>query len=903
MKKIIILLSVALAALAVSCNKVTPQDSTPDAPKGEKITITVSLSDALSKVSLTQDPADPDGAIKVAWESTDKVYVIDANNNSSEFTVASIDTEKPYIATFTGPAVTASPFNIIYGAESVEAAEAIDFSKQTQSGNASLSNLQYLALMEGVTNCQDIEFSKAWAETNGGTFKQNGAIRFRLQMPDGVTSVASVALTASSAIFGDSNSIKVSFDGNVSPADENGKSVLTAYAMLPMSDAIEVSDETLEVAVETEDHDFYTRLLPPGAVTFKPGQTNAIKLGKSGFNLEPFAGGTGVQGDPYLIANARQMMNMHDVMVDDAVICFKMIDDVNLEGIDWVPLNNSGSYSKGINFDGGDKRHTISNLTIGDNQAYPSFVGVLNGTIKNVVFYKAEINAGSKKAGVVAGYIGTKGITGSCSNVTVNESSVQGTSFIGGFAGQVANDEDSIVDCHVISSTVTQSNETQDAMMETGGFVGSCQAAATFTECSVEGITIISKTPGKAGIGGFVGRTRTATPSFNNCTVSGKITSDGNWTGGFAGYAQIGGSFNECTTSANVEVSSTGQFAGGFVGYAAAGTYTKCSASGNVSAPSNVGGFAGNIDSGSVNICSASGKVSATGNNVGGFLGNSTGGTIISSTSSGSVETNGVYAGGFVGRSAATSYSGCHYDGTSVSSLSTSANAMTGGFVGQANGVEGDSFIACYVYNASGVEVSSKFQRSGGFAGQVGSNSAHAGTYSKCYVKNVKVNCTGTNNGTFVGVQYVTIEKCWVDGGTITASGNNTGGFSGFIQYANLNDCYTTASVNANGKSSIGGLVGVTNSGISINNCYAAGTVSGTGTNVGNLIGNLVSGASVSKSISWNSVLPLAGASGGTITNCYTKDVNETGTVSSHAQELGWSSDVWDFSGDLPTLK
>ena len=60
MKKIIILLSVAIAALAVSCNKVTPQDSTPDAPKGEKITITVSLSDALSKVSLTQDPADPD---------------------------------------------------------------------------------------------------------------------------------------------------------------------------------------------------------------------------------------------------------------------------------------------------------------------------------------------------------------------------------------------------------------------------------------------------------------------------------------------------------------------------------------------------------------------------------------------------------------------------------------------------------------------------------------------------------------------------------------------------------------------------------------------------------------------------------------------------------------------------
>ena len=160
MKKIIILLSVAIAALAVSCNKVTPQDSTPDAPKGEKITITVSLSDALSKVSLTQDPEDPDGAIKVAWEATDKIFVIDASNpnNFEAFSIVagSIDTEKPYTATFEGTAPDASSFNILYGATSVSAANSFN-SEQTQTGNASTDHLQYKALISGVSSIENID--------------------------------------------------------------------------------------------------------------------------------------------------------------------------------------------------------------------------------------------------------------------------------------------------------------------------------------------------------------------------------------------------------------------------------------------------------------------------------------------------------------------------------------------------------------------------------------------------------------------------------------------------------------------------------------------------------------------------------------------------------------------------
>ena len=146
MKKIFTYFIIALAALAlaVSCDKqIAPQDDTPAIPEGEQITITVAIPNGLTKVSLTQDPDNADGDIKLAWQETDKIVVIDASNpsNYSEFTINSIDSEKPYIATFTGTAVTASSYNILYGASSVAAANSENYEEQHQNGDASTAGL------------------------------------------------------------------------------------------------------------------------------------------------------------------------------------------------------------------------------------------------------------------------------------------------------------------------------------------------------------------------------------------------------------------------------------------------------------------------------------------------------------------------------------------------------------------------------------------------------------------------------------------------------------------------------------------------------------------------------------------------------------------------------------------
>ena len=53
-----------------------------------------------------------------------------------------------------------------------------------------------------------------------------------------------------------------------------------------------------------------------------------------------------------------------------------------------------------------------------------------------------------------------------------------------------------------------------------------------------------------------------------------------------------------------------------------------------------------------------------------------------------------------------------------------------------------------------------------------------------------------------------------------------------------------------------------------------------------------------------NDVLPLiAGTTGGYNQAYHGKAAAADATVSSVAQSLGWSSDVWDFSTALPTLK
>lgn len=163
-----------------------------------------------------------------------------------------------------------------------------------------------------------------------------------------------------------------------------------------------------------------------------------------------------------------------------------MIADVDASGITWTPLNAGGSFYKAIDFDG--KGHTISNLTA--SGTYASFAGVLYGSVRNVTFSNATINGGSANCGVVAGFLGTNGLPGSCENVVVTNSTVTGTRYVGGFAG-VARTTGNVTGCRVENTTLTSTSYIAGfAAYVDLGSEDKYDVPAIFRDCHVSDVTI-----------------------------------------------------------------------------------------------------------------------------------------------------------------------------------------------------------------------------------------------------------------------------------------------------------------------------------------------------------------------------------------------------------------------------
>lgn len=600
---------------------------------------------------------------------------------------------------------------------------------------------------------------------------------------------------------------------------------------------------------------------------------------------EEFAGGTGTSTDPYLIANERHLENMMKLYRDSEApsdknsfkYWFKMTANVDASGIEWTPINNSGSFYKAIDFDGGG--YTISSLTT--SGTYAGFAGVLYGSVRNVTFDGAVIG-GTTKKGVVAAFLGTEGIPASCENVIVKNSTVTGGNFSGGFAGHVrtigsvencsvqnttvtstsghvggfaayadisGTDRYEVpvrfVNCHVTDVTVNQDYATAGDAVVTGGFIACANTGAGFTGCTVKATVLATKAALK-DVGGFIGRASYACPTFKDCQVlpGSVVTAMGAHVGGFVGYSMVAASYTNCSSVAVVNNSS--EYTGGFAGYSAgASTYTNCAASGDVSGTKHVGGFVGTAEN--------------------------------------------------------SGFTDCFYT-TGTVTENASGKAQSGGFCGLAT--TGVSFNGCAVKNASFLSNAGTYV--GGFVGQHG-NSYTGGNNviaTQCHVEDTSV--TGsTNCGGFVGVQYDHISNSYVSGGSVTAKGAHCGGFSGFVQNGNLRNCYATTAVNGGTYAQVAGFAGIIYI-TDISYCYAAGSVSGSGSDRGAFIGKCdqqgsAPMADVSYCIGWDASLPLCGNNtlGASITHCY---CGTDGTVSSQAIALSWPATTWDLSGSLPVL-
>lgn len=259
--------------------------------------------------------------------------------------------------------------------------------------------------------------------------------------------------------------------------------------------------------------------------------------------------------------------------------------------------------------------------------------------------------------------------------------------------------------------------------------------------------------------------------------------------------------------------------------------------------------------------------------------------------------------GGFVAVSEGpgAKFENCSIEDSEVTS--TVATRYVGGFVANMN--KNAIFKSCTV---KGVTINaSKSNRVAGFVGQAG---RHEGMeITKCIVEDVTIS-GGQNSAGFVGVDYApSISQCAVIGGTINGTNTQIAGFAAYPEgnssiKCQILDCYSTMSVNGGSKAGIGGFIGVAKGLIVVKNCFAAGEVTGTDAKTGIFAGGIdVNTASISSCIGWHATMPFAGSVVSGAAEVKDNYAGAEGTISAKATEQGWSSEIWDLSGDTPKFK
>lgn len=342
-----------------------------------------------------------------------------------------------------------------------------------------------------------------------------------------------------------------------------------------------------------------------------------------------FNGGTGTESDPYLIASLTHLRSMHDTLKAGTAVYFKLEKDIDAAALShWAPLNIEDPFDKIVHLDGNNK--TISNLK-SSNETYPSFFGVLNGSVKNLTFKNCQITQiDNSPCGILGGFGGSQGgATAYVENVKLDGGSV-----------------------------------TSSGKASCGGMFGS-SANATIKNCT-NSVTVKSTNPStttsEQGCGGFVGKIVRNT-SIDNCQFTGKV--DGvRLVGGIAGWAveadnSITNSFNTAAITATKTGDAKGERTGGIIGHLGAGSFiSKCYNSGSISGAGMQGGIAGYLegnksdsDKGYIEKCYSTGNITCKGGNfAGGICAYMQSGEISNCyTKNGSTSVSGQSTGGIVG--------------------------------------------------------------------------------------------------------------------------------------------------------------------------------------------------------------------------------------------------------------
>lgn len=405
-------------------------------------------------------------------------------------------------AEFVGKPVKGESFTIAYPADAATA----DWSKQTQKGNNSYDHLKYAAQLSDVDDYLSFSFNPDWAAGHKGTLKQIGVMKMVIALPDTVSAVNGVSITAEDAIFykgnGDAKVNKLEL--TVTDAAPDAKHLFTAWFVTSWNEVTVPAGTTLTVSVKTKVGSIEKDVTFTEESVLMSGKVNVFNVDATGWVLPShYASGKGTAEKPWVIATPEQIRYMNDDLVAGEKRYFKLGADIDMKGLEWTPLNAASPYDKEIDFDGDG--HTISNFSC-SAASYPSFFGVLYGKCHNVKFIDATITASTKGCGILGGYGGTAG-----KPCEVDKVHVQGTvtstagNCVGGMfgTGREATIKNSSAD--VVITCIGQQN---------GGIIGvDAGTGVTISNCCTSG----SITSTASVVGGICGDLICANSIITNC--------------------------------------------------------------------------------------------------------------------------------------------------------------------------------------------------------------------------------------------------------------------------------------------------------------------------------------------------------------------------------------------------
>ncbi|MEX0720761.1 MAG: GLUG motif-containing protein [Balneolaceae bacterium] len=334
-----------------------------------------------------------------------------------------------------------------------------------------------------------------------------------------------------------------------------------------------------------------------------------------------FAGGSGIETDPYQISTVEQLQEIENYPDKH----FIQINDIDASttltwnnGKGFNPIGTDSAIFSGL-YNGAD--YKISGLTINrESEDHVGLFGYADGaTIKQVVLIDASVK-GSNDTGILIGYR-TRG---------------------------------QIIDIQVSGSV------TGRAIV--GGLVG-------FNYGEIKESCVHGEVSGYSNIGGLAGFNR---GEIDDSYAAADVSGTGTGIGGLVGN-NYDGSIIKSYARGNVLGSRSSSF-GGLVG-SNGGEIIKSYAQGEVSGRSYVGGLVG-FNRGEIKESYAIGSISGTGNGMGGLVGNNYGGKITSSYANGNVA-GPTQVGGFVGVNGKGGIISASYTTSLIS-----GNSDVGGFIG-----------------------------------------------------------------------------------------------------------------------------------------------------------------------------------------------------------------------------